>query len=345
MSLLDKNEDIYQKHLIFAGKFRRYHGVPLWKQIIDIPTILLNLRDLMYVVIGFFQSLWLMLSIRPKVVFVKGGYVGIPVGMAAGAFHRKIVTHDSDALPGLANRFIAPWTTVHTTGLPIANYNYPPSKTEFVGIPIGAGFTEPTRTQVAKFKKELKIASKKPIVFITGGSQGAERINNALVAISQDLIKKAYVVHICGDLNYDTLVARLSRAIGGDALGKNYRLLPFIPNEDYAKYSGVAEVVIGRSGGSSTAEFAAQAKPLIMVPNPRLTGGHQLANAKVYDKEGAALIVNEEDMDEGPKVLAQAIIELLGSSAKRQKLSKSLQKFAKPNAARDIAKIISKLSE
>lgn len=98
---------------IRAGKFRRYHGEG-WKQLFDVVTLCKNLRDAVWVLIGLWQSFWLLGRLRPDVIFVKGGFVGVPVGLAAALRGIPYVTHDSDALPGLANRIIARWAKVHT---------------------------------------------------------------------------------------------------------------------------------------------------------------------------------------------------------------------------------------
>jgi UDP-N-acetylglucosamine--N-acetylmuramyl-(pentapeptide) pyrophosphoryl-undecaprenol N-acetylglucosamine transferase len=129
------DQNIDEVFLIQAGKLRRYHGEG-WRQLLDLPTMWKNIRDAGRVVVGLFQSFNLLRKIRPEVIFIKGGFVGVPVGLAAAVLRIPYITHDSDALPGLANRIIAPWAKKHAVGLPKEVYSYPPDKTITVGVPL-----------------------------------------------------------------------------------------------------------------------------------------------------------------------------------------------------------------
>jgi UDP-N-acetylglucosamine--N-acetylmuramyl-(pentapeptide) pyrophosphoryl-undecaprenol N-acetylglucosamine transferase len=128
----DKNID--QSYTVRAGKFRRYHGEGI-KQVFDVVTLYKNLRDVIFVLIGLWQSFWLLGRLHPDVIFIKGGFVGVPVGLMAALRGIPYVTHDSDAVPGLANRIIARWARLHAVGLPKEVYAYPPAKTVTVGVP------------------------------------------------------------------------------------------------------------------------------------------------------------------------------------------------------------------
>src|SRR5665213_2594114 len=107
-----------------AGKFRRYHGEG-FKQLLDVVTMAKNIRDFFYVIIGFWQSRRLLKQLKPAVIFVKGGFVGVPVGLAAATRQIPFITHDSDPIPGLANRIIARWAVMHAVALPKDIYPYP----------------------------------------------------------------------------------------------------------------------------------------------------------------------------------------------------------------------------
>src|SRR3989344_909016 len=103
-----------------AGKFRRYHGQGLM-QVLDIPTLYKNIRDSFYVMIGFVQSWFLLGRLKPSVIFVRGGYVGVPVGLAAARRKIPYITHDSDAIASLANRIISKRAAAHAVALPKDN--------------------------------------------------------------------------------------------------------------------------------------------------------------------------------------------------------------------------------
>lgn len=341
--LVDDAPEVNKRHRVLAGKWRRYHGIPMWKQLLDIPTVLLNLRDLLFVLVGFMQSLALMVWYRPNVVFVKGGFVGVPVGLAAALTRRKIVTHDSDAVPGITNRLVGRWAVKNATGMPINYYNYPKDRAVYVGVPITGDYKHVSVKQQLAAKDELGFDPKRPLVLITGGSLGAERINHAVVAIAPELLEFANVVHVCGQNNLEHTAMNLTGRGVDVEVGESYKLLPFVANDLY-KYSAAADVVVARTGASSTAELAAQGKAVVMVPNPRLTGGHQLENAKVMANAKAALIVDESKLMENPGILLDAIKTLVDDGEYRAELGAALHKFAIPDAAEKLAAVVVKVA-
>src|SRR6266496_2697962 len=121
--------------VIHAGKFRRYHRVSVFRQLADLPTLLRNTRDFFVTLAGMCQSFWLLARFRPDVVFTKGGFVCVPLGLAAKWLRIPIVIHDSDSYPGLANRILSRWANAIATGSPVEHYPYPHEKTHYTGIP------------------------------------------------------------------------------------------------------------------------------------------------------------------------------------------------------------------
>ena len=162
--------------LIIAGKLRRYHGKSMSFHLH--PSILFpNLRDGFKVLIGFFQSLFKLLAWRPDVIFIKGGYVCLPVGYAARLLKIPLVLHDSDAHPGLTNRLLSPFARAIGTGAPLKYYNYPPEKATYVGIPVAPEFRPYSESERRELKEKLGFDGDKPLVVITGGGLGAARGN------------------------------------------------------------------------------------------------------------------------------------------------------------------------
>ena len=198
-------DEVYQ---VRAGKFRRYHGEGVIRQLFDIPTVAKNIRDAFYVVAGIFQSWRLLRRLRPQVVFVKGGFVGVPVGVAAGWLNIPLVTHDSDAIPGLANRMVSRWATVHAVALPKEIYNYPADKTVTVGVPISHNFSVQTAEQQQKTRQRLGLDADQQVIVVTGGGLGAARLNEAVLAMAPDLLwsyGKVVIVHLTGRLHAEDI--------------------------------------------------------------------------------------------------------------------------------------------
>ena len=326
-----KFDDTIPVELITAGKLRRYHGKSLSFHLH--PSILLpNLRDGFKVVIGFFQSLFKLIAWRPDVIFIKGGYVCLPVGYAARLLRIPLVLHDSDAHPGLTNRLLSPFAKAIGTGAPLEYYNYPPEKASYVGIPVAPEFRPYSEAERQKLKAKLGFDISRPLVVVTGGGLGARRINSAILAIREDLLAEASVFLISGNLQYEEILKQADRRSG-------WRLQAFVHN-GMAEVLAAADIVVTRAGATTLLELAALHKPTIIIPNGRLTGGHQLKNAKVYQDALAALIVSEDELDKDNQILARKIIGVLKSQKILKGLGDNFGKFAKPDAAKDMVKII-----
>ena len=123
-------------------------------------------------------------EVKPDVVFLKGGFVGVPIGVAAGLRGIPLVTHDSDALPGLANRMVSRWVTLHATALPPEKYKYPREKTKQVGVLVEHSYQIVTPEKMASFKRTVGLPNNVRAVLVTGGSSGATAINEAMKAIA-----------------------------------------------------------------------------------------------------------------------------------------------------------------
>lgn len=331
--------DIDASKMVMAGKFRRYAGVPWWRQLLDIPTVLLNIRDAILVAIGFFQSLAVVASFKPDVVFIKGGFVGVPVGLAGGLLGKKIITHDSDAYPGLANRIIQRWVTVHTVGMPTKHYNYAEDKTIRVGIPTADVFRKVSASQQAAFKQKLGFKPDRLLILITGGSQGAQIVNKIVVDTAKDILNlgELEIAHIAGPLNYDDVSEKINNKLDNNELN-NYHVFSYIKGNMY-EYSGAADIIISR-GGSAIAEFAAQQKTVIIIPGSMLAGDHQSKNAKIYNDAKAGIVVNEKEAVPKPDILVNQIRKLVETPKLRQDLAKNLHAFFKLDATDEIVKII-----
>ncbi|HEU5187297.1 MAG TPA: UDP-N-acetylglucosamine--N-acetylmuramyl-(pentapeptide) pyrophosphoryl-undecaprenol N-acetylglucosamine transferase [Candidatus Saccharimonadales bacterium] len=318
---------------IYAGKLRRYHGVSLWRHMTDVSTMLKNVRDVFLVGIGLLQSLKIMFKVKPDVVFTKGGFVCLPVGLAARLRGIPLVIHDSDAHPGLTNKILARDAAIIATGAPIENYPYPTERTRYVGIPVSSAFRPLTAKEQQKCKAALGLSdTKKPLVVVTGGGLGARTLNHVVVSIAGGLIKQTSILQITGKDNYQETIEQAPEHV-------DYIIKPFIP-EGLALAFGAADIIVTRAGATTLSEIAAMGKATVLVPNPKLTGGHQLKNAAVYAKARAAVVLNEQKLILNPLLLKKAIETVLQDAKKRHALAEAMHAFAKPDAAIDMAALI-----
>ena len=322
---------------IHSGKLRRYHTLPLWRQLTRLSIILPNIRDMFFVVVGFFESLFRLIVWRPDVVFTKGGFVCLPVGTAARLLRIPLVIHDSDAHPGLTNRLLAGGATAIATGAPLHHYSYPKEKSYYVGIPISSEFTPLNDEQRSAKKQQLGFDPARPLVVVTGGGLGAQRLNDAVVGVLGELTEVTSVLLISGAGPYEELKAKVSD-------NENFQLKAFV-SDGMAGVLGAADIVVARAGATTIMELAALAKPTILVPNAYLTGGHQLKNAAAFAENGAVLVLDESTLEKEPKNLVTIIEDLLSDQIKLEKMQHGILAYAKPRAAEDVADLLIKAAK
>jgi UDP-N-acetylglucosamine--N-acetylmuramyl-(pentapeptide) pyrophosphoryl-undecaprenol N-acetylglucosamine transferase len=330
--LTANHKDIDEIHQVFAGKFRRYHGESWLTRILDIKTILLNILDAFRLLLGVLQSLFLIRRLKPDITLLKGGFVGVPVGLAAAFWHKPFITHDSDTVPGLANRLVSRWARYHATGMPPEFYSYPSESIRYVGVLVGADYQLVTPELQKSYRNQLNLAADAKIIVVTGGSGGAAAINKAVRAIAPDLLKSDENIHI---------IHQVGVGKGGEYKDFSHpRLRVFeLLNPMYA-YTGAADVVVTRAGANTMAELGVQGKACVVIPNPLLTGGHQLKNAEVWIAQDAVRVLDESSLKSEPKQLQEAVAELLSSSEEREKLGNSLERLTAKNAAQKLAALL-----
>jgi UDP-N-acetylglucosamine--N-acetylmuramyl-(pentapeptide) pyrophosphoryl-undecaprenol N-acetylglucosamine transferase len=322
-----------------AGKFRRYHGQG-WKQLLDVKTNLKNTRDVFYVFAGLYQSWRLLKRLRPEVIFIKGGFVGVPVGLAAAWLKIPFITHDSDIIPGLANRIIARWAKLHTVAMPKERYNYPPDKTMTVGVPLVPHFVPVTANLKRKYRSEIDIPANAKLLFVIGGGLGSQGVNKAVAETVPHLLSEfpdLYVVHGVGRANEHDMEHLYDKALSAT---QRSRVSVYGYLMDVFRYSGAADIVITRAGATNLAEFALQGKACLVVPAAFLTGGQQLKNARYLNDEGAIALLPQDELEADPNRLAKQVSELLKNTKLQHSLEKRFHTFAHSDAARKLAVLL-----
>lgn len=323
-------------YTVSAGKLRRYDDEG-WRQLLNIRTQLLNIRDIFRVGRGIWQSFWLLRTLQPDVIFTRGGFVSVPVALGCRLNRIPYVTHDSDSLPSLANRLIARWAYRHAVALPVEIYPYPKEKTVMVGVPVSKHYVSVTPALQQQYRLELNLGQYKQMIFITGGGNGARQLNQAVVANARYLLGQypnLVVVHVSGR----ALEAETSRAYDELALGmarSRVQVHGFV-NELY-RYSGAADIVVARGGATNLAEFALQSKACLIVPSKQL--GWNVKNSATL-AEHQAIVQLSEDQAEQPERLGRTLAGLLKDEPKRRELGRRLGEFAHPEAALELANML-----
>ncbi len=325
---------------IKAGKFRRYHNVKFASGVLDLKTLILNIRDF-FRLPGSIVAAWRLLrKFNPDVVFSKGGFVAVPVGIAAKMRGIPIVTHDSDSLPGLANRIIGRWAKIHATGMPARYYLYPERSIKHVGIPIDERIKTVTPKLQAETKQKLKLPKDSRVLLLSGGGNGSQRLNELMLSVAPELLQTnlgLYLIHLAGISNEEDV--KSSYALMPEPLHDRVRVFGF--SSDFYSYSAAADLVIARAGATTMAELAAAAKACIVIPSPFLAGGHQIKNAEELAAHDAIVQLPEETT---PDELLALINSLLSNDSRRFELASNLHATAKPGASKNLAALILKIA-
>ena len=328
---------------VLSGKFRRYSG---WKFIDYVEHPIVAFRDLIILnIVGFFgfaagiiQSFFRLVrkKTRPDVVFLKGGFVGLPVGIACKLLRIPYVVHESDAVFGLANRLLVKRARVVAVGV---DEEFKDERFKFVGVPVAEEFKKVSPSRQAVLKKSFGFDPEKPLVIITGGSQGAQHINIVVREILPEMLKFTSVGLVAGRTRYEEMIDLKKYEIYEKAkLKSNFRMWAF--NSAMNELLGAADVVISRAGATTIAEMAALSKAVILVPYAALPGGHQVKNAERLAKIGAAEVIADEEMVKKPQKLLELVQKLVRSPKVRRDLATKLHGTAAEDAAERLAKIL-----
>lgn len=336
-SLKERYHDFNEMAFITAGKYRRYHGESSWKQLIDIRTLALNTRDFFRTLAGIREAYKVLKQVQPDLVFSKGGFVAVPVGIAARLRRIPIITHDSDSLPGLANKIIGRWATVNAVGANSGSYPYPKEKIIYTGIPIDEKITPVTNLLKRSFRRQIGLPADAEVILAGGAGLGSRDINNKIIEISRSLLSlhsNLYIIHITGNKHLAEASDKYRAILDRDLLTR-VEIFSFV--NDFYKYSGAADLVVTRGGATVLAELAAQHKACIVIPAPFLAEGHQLKNTQRLKKLGA---IESLPNDATSKQLLNLVELLMRNKQRRLKLGENFGSIAQPDAAGKLAGVI-----
>lgn len=311
---------------VATGKWRRYFSV-------------LNFVDIFKLPFGFLQALWHMLWYMPDAVFAKGGSGSIPVVLAAWIYRIPIIIHDSDAVAGAANRFLATFVDRIAIAYEAAFQFFPRSKTGLTGNPIRS---EMTQGDVARAIDTFSLRPDAALLLVLGGSQGARAINEHLLGLLPGLLEKGHqVVHITGENNFES-VAQVTKEYGLDIEKGPYRPVPFVNAQTLADLYKAAQVVLSRAGAGTIAELAANKKAVILVPLKNSANDEQRMNAYELAEHGAAKVLEEANLTE--HLVIENLDELLTNQELRTRMGEALFPFYHPEAADLIADTLIQLA-
>ena len=315
-SFAKENLNGIKAKFISAGKFKRYFD----------PLLSIELTKM---IIGIIQSFWYLFLWVPDVIFSKGGYGSFPVVFAARIYRIPIIIHDSDAIPGLANRKTAKFAKKIILSFE-SSKKYFKAKQQNKIIVIG----NPVRKELLAGDKDqsrglFKISSSKPVVLILGGSQGAQKINETVINILPRLLEIAEVIHMTGEKNFKDVEKETQKS-------PEYHLYPFLNANELKHAFALADLVVNRASAGSIFEIAALSKPSILIPLPNSAQDHQRENAYEFARPAEALakggpraiIMDQENLT--PNMLLEQISNLLSNPQKLSEMSQKAKQFYNP---------------
>ena len=283
---------------VLTGKIRNYFSLN-------------NFFDPFKSLFGLIQAFFIIVSYRPDVIFSKGGYVAFPLLFWAKIFNIPTIIHESDSILGKTNRWAAQFAQKVCLGFPQKFYHNSLSaidqeKIVYTGIPIRQEFFENDLSIIKIFDR--------PVILITGGSQGASKINETIELIIKDLLEKYEIFHLSGEHDFKKL-----RQIENE----HYHLFSFSNN--IPQMMKQADLVITRAG-STLSEIAALGKASIIIPLPWASLDHQTANAKIFQEERAGEVIPEKNLT--PEAILSIINRLMENVEYKESLGEHAKKLA-----------------
>jgi len=322
--ITEKEGIIFKK--IYSGKMRRYFS----------PFYLI---DAFKTILGILKGVWIVYWSMPDVIFGKGGSVSFPILLAARLFGIPVIIHESDSVPGKVNKWASKFAKRVAISFPEAAKYFPKEKVALTGTPV--------RKSIIGFAHEegmesFDLEKNTPTILVLGGSQGSQKINDAMIDISKELVKSFQVIHQCGIKNKKETEGRLKINLEESLFANRYHIYPHLNDSFMRSATSVANLIISRGGGSSIYEIATWGLPSIIIPIENSAQNHQKENAYNYARSGAAKVIEEKNLL--PQILFSEIKEILLNKEEQKKISQSAKNFARTDAAKKIAKEILNLA-
>lgn len=294
---------------ISSGKLRRYMDLK-------------NFTDPFRVIKGYFDARKILRRVRPDVVFSKGGFVTVPVVLAAKHMKIPVILHESDITPGLANKICIPSAAKICCNFPETIKHLPEGKAVLTGSPIRAELLSGDPEKAMEF---CGFQEKKPVLLIIGGSLGAVVINETVRTLLPALLNDFNIIHLCGKGN-------LSEQHTGMPGYVQYEYI----KEELADLFALADIVISRAGANAICELSALAKPNLLIPlAANASRGDQILNAASFERQGFSMVLKQEDLT--PDSLLSSVYQLYED---RDRYRKTMQESDQLDAVGTILDLI-----
>lgn len=306
-----------------------YNILPIWisgfHRNLNIQNVLFPIK----LIVSLFQSLAIIMRVKPNVVVCCGGYVSGPVGRMAALMGIPLMLQEQNSFPGVTNRILAKKAKYIFTAFPDAASYFPSGKVYLLGNPVRADISNGDRNVAAK---DFGLKPEAKTLLIMGGSGGAKAINDAMLKNLGELHdgQQLQIIWQCGKRYFEDLQKRIDMS-----KFPNLRLVAFLENMPNAY--AMSDLVVCRAGAGTMAELSVLGLPAVLVPSPWVAGNHQTKNARSFVQAGAATLLKDDELSEK---LSQSVSDLITSPDKLSSMHNASLAMALPNAAQNIAKAI-----
>lgn len=299
---------------ISSGKLRRYFDVK-------------NFTDPFRVIKGYGEAKKLLKQHNPDIVFSKGGFVAVPVVLAAKHLHIPVIIHESDMTPGLANKLCIPSATKVCCNFSETLQHLPAEKAVHTGCPIRAELLSGSKLAGLKL---TGLSANKPVLMIIGGSLGAVAVNNAVREALPELLPHFQVVHLCGKGNLDESLNQTEGYVQYEYMGE--------PLKDLF---AMADIVISRAGANAICELLALKKPALLIPlGMAASRGDQILNAESYEKKGYSMVLHQEELTK-----ERLIADVMKLYENREQYRAAMEAAADRDAVSKVVELIGECSK
>ena len=299
-----------------SGKLRRYFSI-------------LNFIDIFKIIGGFFSSIYILLKLKPALLFSKGGFVTVPPVAAASLLGIPVFTHDSDITPGLATKInsISADRVLVSSDLSKKYFSGKMQNKIFVsGNPVRKGLS---KGNASNLNSEISIKENSPVLLIMGGSLGAEQINKLVFDNLEQITEKYFVIHQTGAKNFKPITHN------------NYYSVPYF-NDELADIFSISTLVISRAGASAVWEFAAVGLPSILIPLESGSRGEQVKNAEDFQERGCSVILRGDISSE---TFIDTIENIIDNKETLNQMKEAARSVGQMNSASLISEMIKEVTK
>lgn len=308
-----------------AGKMRRWGSI-------------VNVFDYFKTMIGIIRAIPQIFTLYPDAIFSTGGYAAFPALVAARIFRIPVVIYDADAKPGRVSLWSSKFARAIAVAHPEAAAQFPAGVRDKI-----ARVGHPIRKEILGVAKEggyefLKLDPSVPVILVVGGSQGARALNETILDALGDLVTRYNIIHQTGTDNLKETQGIASVILKNSDFAGRYRSFGLLNTLSLRMSAGIASIIVARAGSGTIFEIASWGIPAILVPIPESVSHDQTENAFSYARAGGAIVIEQRNLT--PHVLSAEIDRLMADTALREKMSRAGKEFARPDAARKIARLL-----